>query len=82
MSVKEITNRAFINKTDFIELMALNGVGQAVAKDIWKTIQKLVEAKLYELGKFLPSKRNYPTDLVLVSLEENYGISRKALRRG
>jgi hypothetical protein len=81
MSVQEITNRAFINKTDFIELMSLNGVGQAVAKDMWKVVQKRVETLLYELGKVLPSKRNYPTDLVLVSLEEYYGITKRSLRR-
>lgn len=82
MSNKEIIDRAFINKKDFMELMALNGVGQAVSKDMWKVVQKRVETLLFELSKVLPSKRNYPTDLVLVALEEYYGITKKALRRG
>lgn len=81
MTVQEITNRAFISRIHFLELMELNGVGKAVATDIWNVIKCRVQALLFELDKTLPSKSYYPTDLVLQVLEDQYGISKKALRR-
>lgn len=81
MSTQEITNKAFITRTNFIELIAQNGMGQKVAVDMWKVVQKKVQEALDKEGKVLPSKNYYPTDLVLKVLDETYGISRKSLRR-